>query len=573
VTQRLEPILFDAGAQDPSARDPVPFRAEGITKAFARSPAYYDELFTHLGRMLEPEWLDGFFARVEPELARFEAALRTSNDLPNGFSAGEMKQRLRAQAVYLRKALLPSDPVNFLASYAPKEGDPGGGMLEVEAWATTRSPVRIEGFRFSNGSLMGAAAALAAESFGARVRGQAVVLPADGRTVTFRFAMNERLVNLEHVEKLTRALREQITGEQKLDLDIDARFALLAEGVEHAERLSFRRQPATSAHEGRPQAPTLSEALARHPYLRFDAERGHLAIAPGVHDVQEDLILPSGLALEIGPGTTLRFPPRTVLLTDAPLRFAGSAREPIVLEPLEGAESWDGIVVLGASGRSEWNDVIVRKTQAIARGGWLMTGGITFYRSPLTLKNCRFEGTLAEDGLNVFGADLQLENVTFTGCASDSFDGDFVTGTLAGCTFEDGKADGLDVSGSDVRIVNCRFLRLGDKGCSIGERSRARIEGGVMEDVGVGIASKDDSDVEASGLTIRARHYALAAFVKKPEYGPSRLIARALTIEPGATGTAIAQTGCTLELDGALTPTQYIDIEASYREGVLGHAK
>jgi len=398
------------------------------------------------------------------------------------------------------------------------------------------------------------------------------VLPGDGRTIVFRFAMDERLANLEQVEKLTRALRDRLTGEQALDLDIDARYALLAEDLERLERLGFRRRPDGVPHAGRPAAPTLAAALAAHPYLRHDAEHGRLTIVPGVHDVQEDLVLPSGLALHIGPGTTLRFPPRALLLTDAPLLFAGTARAPIVLEPLEGAASWDGIVVLGAQGRSEWNDVIVRKTQAIARGGWLMTGGITFYRSPLTLTSCRFEGTLAEDGLNVFGTDLLFERVTFTGCASDSFDGDFVTGELRACAFEDGQADGLDVSGSDVRIVDCRFARLGDKACSIGERSRARIEGGAMEDVGLGIACKDDSDVEVSGLSIQARHYALAAFVKKPEYGPARLVARGLTLA-GALGTAIAQTGCSLELDGALVPTQDIDVEASYEEGVLGRAK
>jgi len=573
VTQRLEPILFDAGAQDPSARDPVPFRAEGLTATFARSLRYQEELFMHLGRMLEPAWLDDFLASVEPELARFEAALRVSDDLPPGFSAGDMKQRLRAQALYLRRTLRPSDPINFLASYRPGGTDPGAGVLEIEAWATTRSPVRLEGFRFSNGSTVSAAAARTSESLGALERGGAVVLPPDGRTVLFRFAMDERLANLEQVDKVTRALRDRLTGEQALDLDLDARFTLLVEGVEHAERLAFRRKPAQDATVGRPAAPSLAAALERHPYLRHDSARGRLVIVPGVHDVQEDLVLPSGMPLEIGPATTLRFPPRALLLTDAPLLFTGSPREPVVLEPLEGAESWDGIVVLGAAGRSEWTNVVVRKTQAVARGGWLMTGGITFYRSPLTLRAVRFEGTLAEDGLNVFGTDLLFEKVTFSGCASDSFDGDFVTGEVRECTFEDGQADGLDVSGSDVRIVNCRFLRLGDKGCSIGERSRARIEGGVAEDVGLGVASKDDSDVELSGMTIRARHYALAAFVKKPEYGPARLVARGLTLLPGATGTALAQTGCSIELDGVAVPTQDVDVEASYEEGVLGHAK
>jgi hypothetical protein len=204
----------------------------------------------------------------------------------------------------------------------------------------------------------------------------------------------------------------------------------------------------------------------------------------------------------------------------------------------------------------------------------MMTGAITFYRSPLTLRDCHIEGTRAEDGLNVFGTDILFEDTEFSGCASDSFDGDFVSGEVRRCTFRDGAADGLDVSGADVRVTDCRFLRLGDKALSIGEKSRAVIENGLAEDVSVGVAAKDDSEVEVRGLVIKgARNYALAAYVKKPEYGPSRLHAHGVVIEGVGLGDAIAQTGCLLEIDGKAVPTQAIDVEASYREGVLGQPK
>ncbi|NOT30256.1 MAG: hypothetical protein HOP15_07400, partial [Planctomycetes bacterium] len=154
VQARLEPILFDCAAQDAAGRDPVPWRATGIAAVFAQSPGYYEALFTHLGRMLRSDWLDGLFAALEPELARFESALRAGEELPPGGSADEMKQRLRAQLVYLRKACLPSDPINFEASYELTDAarDAGAGVLEVRAWATTRAPVEVQGFQFSNGS-------------------------------------------------------------------------------------------------------------------------------------------------------------------------------------------------------------------------------------------------------------------------------------------------------------------------------------------------------------------------------------------------------------------------------------
>jgi hypothetical protein len=573
VQARLEPILFDCAVQEPAGTDPVPWRATGLAAAFARSPAYLEATFTHLGRFLRSDWLDGFFADVEPELARFEAAL-AAEGLPPGCSVGEMKQRLRAQVVRLRRTCLPADALQLEARYALSEsGDARGGTLEVHAWATTRAPVRVEGFRFSNGSVVRAAGALAEAPAGTRLAPEGVVLPADGTALTFRFAMNERLASLESVEKVTRALREQIVAPEALDLDVRALYRLVAGEEAREELLEFRRVPPAQPAEGRPSAPSLAEALERHPFLRHEPALGRLVALRGTWDVVGDLVLPAGVALTLVPGTTLRFAEGALVLADAPLAFEGTPAEPIVLEPAEGAASFCGVIVLGARGRSTWSDVVVRRTDAAARGGWIQTGAVTFYRSPVTLVRCHFEGTKAEDALNVFGADVLLDGVTFSGARSDCFDGDFVTGEVRATTFRDGEADGLDVSGSDVRVLDCRFVNLGDKACSIGEKSRARVQGGSAVNVGLGVAAKDASEVEVEGLAIEARHYALAAFVKKPEYGPARLVARNLAHASGGLGTAIAATGCVLELDGARVEPQAIDVEASYQEGVLGRAK
>src|SRR5688572_144563 len=64
VQARLEPILFDCAAQEPSSREPVPWRATDLAATFALSPGYQAALFTHLGRMLRSDWLDELFADV-----------------------------------------------------------------------------------------------------------------------------------------------------------------------------------------------------------------------------------------------------------------------------------------------------------------------------------------------------------------------------------------------------------------------------------------------------------------------------------------------------------------------------
>lgn len=574
VQARLEPILFDCAAQDPGGRDPVPWRATDLTAAFATSPAYQARVFHHLGRFLHSDWLDQLFTAVAADLARFEAAIAGSEELPPGHSSGEMKQRLRQQVVELRKAVLPVDGINFECAYelVDPAASAGKGWLEVRAWATTRAPVLLEGFRFSNGSVAAAAGTLAGPVRGALVRGRSVMLPVDGTTALFRIPMDERLASLETVEKLTRAIRDQIRDPEALDLDVRALHRLAAAEEVHEELLAFRRALPEDPWGGRPPAPTLEQALERHPFLSFDPIAYELQVPAGTWDVAGDLVLPSGFPLALAAGTTLRFQPGALLLADAPLTFAGTPAAPVVLEPLDPAAPWAGVIVLGAAGRSTWSDVVVRATTFAIRGGWAQTGAVTFYRSPVTMERVHFDGTQAEDALNVFGTDLVLTEVVFNGARSDSFDGDFVTGTFERCEFRDGQADGIDVSGADVVARACRFERMGDKAFSIGERSRARIEGGEARDVAVGVASKDASEVEVEGLVVEARHYGLAAFVKKPEYGPARLVARGCRLA-GALGLAIAQTGCTVEVDGVPTPTQDIDVEASYEEGVLGRAK
>ncbi len=578
VSDRLEPVLYDNMAHEtrPSDKLPVPLRNNNpIINQIKASPTYRAETFRHLGRMLTPAYLDKLFADNAADLARYEAALRAEQILPPGFEVAAMKQRLYAQQIYLDDVIHPGDPVNFNAFIDYRDGGatPLDADIRVEAWATTQVPVLVEGFEFSNGVFLSARACVAADAAGvASIEEDGAVGLSLRRPVVFQFPADRRLANLDNVRQIKAAARStQAKQQRQLRDKIKVRYRLYSQNTAQVEALAPRAAEARwLAQTGRPPLPTLQEAVAQHEFLRYQVANDRLVVMPGTWQVKGDLLIPKGYPLHVFPGATLQFEPEAVFFTEAALFLRGTAEKPIVLEPQAGATYWRGLLVLGSKQRSEWQHVHVRNTDSLARKGWQTTGGVTFYHSSVTMRDCHIEGTLAEDGTNLFGCEFLLERVTFSGCASDSLDGDFVDGDIRDCTFRDGLADGADFSGSDVRMVNCRFNDLGDKGLSVGENTRCSLSESSMDRVSIGVAAKDLSVVTLSGVTVnQARNYGVAVYVKKAEYGPSQVTATKLNLS-GA-NRYLVQNGCTLTVDGRTIATQAVDVGQMYKDQILGN--
>lgn len=273
-----------------------------------------------------------------------------------------------------------------------------------------------------------------------------------------------------------------------------------------------------------PKIPTLNHFLNSYNFLSLEPDNRTLMIAPGNWRVHGDLVLPQGFALRAGPGTLISFDENAILLTTGPINLHGTEENPVVLQP--NGESWGGILVLNADSPSVWEHVTVRNTTGVTRPGLGVTGGVTFYRSPTFLRNVRFLGSRAEDSLNVVLSGVDIIDSQFDDAISDAFDGDSVTGTVRSSVFRRIGGDAVDIASSDIRGNNLIFQDVNDKAISVGEASRADFYDVVISDVGIGIVAKDNSIANARNVTInRAELAGIAAYQKKPEYGPARIYA------------------------------------------------
>ncbi len=93
----------------------------------------------------------------------------------------------------------------------------------------------------------------------------------------------------------------------------------------------------------------------------------------------------------------------------------------------------------------------------------------------------------------------------------------------------------------------------------------------VIVKAGIGVASKDRSRVRLRRVTIEgAVHAGLAAFIKKPEFGPAEIIADAVRLLDNQQKTLV-QTGSWIELNGRRIDGTDLDVAALYEAGILGN--
>jgi hypothetical protein len=259
-----------------------------------------------------------------------------------------------------------------------------------------------------------------------------------------------------------------------------------------------------------------------------------------------------------------------MLVARGPLRFEGREDARVTLEPRDGR--WAGVAVIGATRPSWWTFVDVRGTKGVARDGWVLTSGVTFHESAVHFRSCRFSDHRgSDDQLNVFRTKVLLDRCELGDCNGDAFDGDFVEGEVLGCTFRDVDGDAVDVSGSRLEVRDTALLRIGDKGLSAGEDSRVTAGGLRIEDAGIGVASKDRSRVELGPCRVVRARFALAAYRKKPEFGPATIVAPEGVETEAVDELAIVQTGSTVELSGRALATRDVDVDRLYEDGVLGN--
>lgn len=303
------------------------------------------------------------------------------------------------------------------------------------------------------------------------------------------------------------------------------------------ERVSWR------AEEPLPPLPELPAGVVA------DRERAEIVIA-GTVRVERELALPRGWRVRVEPGTEILLAPEAWVEIRGPLDMLGSATAPILVRP-SGDAPWGAFAVVGERAAP----LEVNLAYTTFRGGAgsnagsvRCTGSVALYFTELSMDHVTVEQNTSEDAINPKFSTVSARDCLYRDGASDAVDYDFCRGTDVRTRIQRFGNDGIDVSGSRLRIEGLVVEDVGDKGLSVGEASKPEYYDVTVIGAHTGVAVKDRSDARFERLTIVRADTAVKLYVKKASFGPSRALFRELAVLD-TPAMAVVDQGCEVRFE------------------------
>lgn len=259
-------------------------------------------------------------------------------------------------------------------------------------------------------------------------------------------------------------------------------------------------------------------------FLLVDNTTRKIIIKSGNWELNRSLIIPGGYKVIWQPEVASKLDLRNnaTILSYSPFEFLGDEDHPITITSSD--STGQGITVLNAGGRSILERVIFSNLSAPSQEGWKLTGPVTFYNSNVDINMVEFsDNKYGDDMLNIVRSEYTITNSLFKNTLFDALDNDFAKGTISKTVFINIGNDAMDFSGSLVNITEVSVNGTGDKGVSVGEESQVSIDKIDLKNCNIAIASKDLSSVNLNNVRIYSSNVGLAAYQKKPEFGPSEI--------------------------------------------------
>lgn len=293
-------------------------------------------------------------------------------------------------------------------------------------------------------------------------------------------------------------------------------------------------------------------------WLTLDGKTAY--VVPGTWAVEAPLVLPIGTNLHVPPGTTLQFADDAYMIVRGAIVARGQKDAQIEFSPQN--KKWKGLYVLNAQDTSDLSHVNIRGTGFLVDGVLNLTGGVTFYKSDVSISHSTFTNSDAEDALNIVHSGYKVSDTVFRGTRSDALDTDFSNGEILRTAFYNVGGDGVDLSGSKLSASGLSFDHVWDKAISVGEKSHLKARDIAVNDAGSAVVSKDGSETYVDDLSVKAsRGYPAMAYVKKPIYGTAVLNIINSNLQSKDVQN---QSGNTLILEGQSIADGDIDVDALY---------
>ena len=248
-----------------------------------------------------------------------------------------------------------------------------------------------------------------------------------------------------------------------------------------------------------------------------------IQIKKGKYFLKDNLIFNDNIDVDFEDGVEITMNSKVSILIYGNVNFNGNRNSPVVFKEKNENDSFGSIIIMGIAKnhKTHINHLIVTGGNDTYLNGIHSSAALMISHSDVTIDNLRVSKSKADDGLNVRFSKILISNSIFSHNFYDQVDLDFCEGIVKDNVFSgesNENGDGLDLSGSKVKITSNNFDSFVDKALSIGEKSEACIQENLINNSHIGIASKDDSKVFSTNNTFKNVDNVFETYLKKKMY-------------------------------------------------------
>jgi len=153
----------------------------------------------------------------------------------------------------------------------------------------------------------------------------------------------------------------------------------------------------------------------------------------------------------------------------------------------------------------------------------LLTGCVNFFESKFNNVNITGKNMTCEDSVNIKNSNGEINNISIKNSLYDAVDLDFSNLKIKSLNIDDAKNDCIDFSFGNYDITKAVVSRCGDKGLSVGEKSKANLKNILITESKIGVASKDSSVTTIDQISMNKLETCLSAYKKKKEFSGSTM--------------------------------------------------
>jgi hypothetical protein len=158
-----------------------------------------------------------------------------------------------------------------------------------------------------------------------------------------------------------------------------------------------------------------------------------------------------------------------------------------------------------------------------------LTGCLSFININFSKTNLETQNSNCEDGINILVSNGVLNTLNVNDSSFDGVDIDFSDLDIKKVNVTNALNDCIDLSGGNYNVKDLNLSNCGDKGVSVGEQSTIKAKNINIQNVDIGIASKDTSYTEINKANITNAKKCLTAYKKKQEFNGAHILVKDLS--------------------------------------------